>query len=123
MELKTKQLIVNYAIDKLNDLKGSTNVYGCNLHHNIFKCYAASEEWLVENYGVFAAIAAIQKYEKSNFGEISTDFSNCEEVVNTLAYILGKEVLKEVKYLSKVWDNFLTHEDFNNIIKELKTLL
>jgi len=128
MELKTKKIIVNYAIDKLNDLKGSTNIYGCDLHHNIFNLdyfiigYAAAEEWLIKNYGVFAAIDKIQDYEKSNFGEVSTDLSSSEKVVNMLSYILGEEVLSEVNHLNSVWDNYLTDKDINKIIKELKAL-
>lgn len=127
MELKTKQIIVNYAIDKLNDLKGSTNIYGCDLHHNIFNLdyfiigYAAAENWLIENYGIFSAIDTIKEYEQNNFGNVSTDLSSSEKVVNMLVYILGEEVLSEAKHLNSVWDSRLTDKDINKIIKELKT--
>ena len=56
--------------------------------------YYESEKWL-EKHGVsaFEAIETIREYEQFNFGEVNTDFSNAEYVVNMYVYIQGEEVL------------------------------
>lgn len=120
--------LVNYTIDKLNDLKGSS-VYGCDLHHELFNTdyfiigYYAAEQWLIKNTGVFTAIDIIKDYEESNFGEVNTDLSSSEKVCNMLVYILGEEILQESEYLQTVWDNYLTDDDFEAIINDLKDFI
>ena len=37
----------------------------------------------------------VKDYEQSNFGEITTDFSNEEQTANMLAYVLADEILNE----------------------------
>ena len=44
---------------------------------------------------MFNIIETIRDYEKSNFGEVNTDFSSSEKVVNMYAYIVGEEVVQE----------------------------
>lgn len=120
--------LVNYTIDKLNDLRGSA-IYGCDLHNELFNSdyfiigYYAAEQWLIKNTGVFKAIDIIQDYEKSNFGEVSTDFSSSEKVCNMVVYILGEEILQESETLQNCWDNHLTDEDFEAIINDLKQFI
>lgn len=69
------------------------------MHHEIFNTeyfiigYYQAEEWLKANYGIFTAIDKIKKYETDNFGEVTTDLSSSERVVNMLVYILGEEIL------------------------------
>ena len=117
--------IKEQAIDYL---KNNPDCYGCDLHHYIFNedyfiigCYQA-EEWLKNNYGIFSAIEKIKEYEQDNFGEMTTDLSSSENVVNMLVYILGEELLSESETLNsnKCWDNHLTEEDCKNIIEELE---
>lgn len=120
--------LVNYTIDELNDLKGST-IYGCDLHNELFNSdyfiigYYAAEQWLIKNTGVFKAIDIIQDYEKNNFGEVQTDLSSSEAVCNMVAYILGEELLQESSHLQNVLDNHLTDEDFEAIINDLKEFI
>ena len=44
---------------------------------------------------VFNIIETIREYEDMHFGEVSTDFSDPERVVNMYAYIVGEEVVNE----------------------------
>ena len=42
---------------------------------------------------LFDVIEHIREYEQSEFGEVSTDFSNAERVVNMYTYIIGEEIV------------------------------
>jgi hypothetical protein len=70
-----------------------------DLHHHAFNMdyfiigYARAEHWLGNQ--VFNVIETIRDYEESNFGEVNTDFSSSEKVVNMYAYIVGEEVVQE----------------------------
>lgn len=71
-----------------------------DLHHEIFNTdyyiigrYQAIQ-WLGSD--VFEAIQEIKEYEQDRFGDVTTDFSEPERVVNMLAYIFGEEVLYDV---------------------------
>jgi len=66
-------------------------------HHEIFNTnyyiigtYRA-EQWLADY--AFKAIATIKEYETDNFGEVMTDLSNPEAVVNMYVYIAGEYLL------------------------------
>jgi|TARA_Y100000310_G_scaffold326834_1_gene392264 hypothetical protein len=71
-----------------------------DIHHYIFNedyyiigTYQA-KEWLGDN--VFECIEVIREYEQSNFGEVNTDFSDPEKVVNMYSYIVGEQVVNNV---------------------------
>lgn len=119
--------LINYAIEGLNNVNAGT--YGCDLHHELFNTdyfiigYYQAKQWLIANVGIFAAIGEIVKYEKDNFGEVSTDIESSEKVVNMYAYIKGEEILSESKTLQDKWDNQLTDEDIQAIKDELNELL
>ena len=96
-------------------LKDGYSGYYCDLHNEVFNMdyyiigiYEAKEA--LEEYGVFDAIEKIQTYEKYNFGEIYTDLSDPEKLVNMLYYIIGEEVLFEIMDDIEVW-----HDNWNNI--------
>jgi len=67
------------------------------LHNMIFNTdyflmgYYQCEQWLKDK--AFECIGIVQDYEKDQFGEVSTDLSNSENVVNMYAYIVGEELL------------------------------
>ena len=68
---------------------------------------------------MFEAIEKVQAYEKDNFGEIYTDLSNPEKLINMLYYIIGEEVLFEMMDGIEVWnDNWgnLANEELNKAI-------
>lgn len=109
-------------------LKNNPDCYGCDLHHEIYNMdyfiigYYAAEQWLIKNVGIFNAIDCIKEYEGSNFGEVSTDLSSSEKVVNMFAYIVGEEILSESETLRNCWNDNLTPEDCENIINELENI-
>ena len=70
-----------------------------DIHH-----YAFNEDYYIIGYyqarvwcgdEVFNIIETIREYEESNFGEVTTDFSDAEKVVNMYTYIVGEEVVNE----------------------------
>ena len=74
-----------------------------DLHHEIFNTdyyiigrYEA-KKWLGDQ--VFNIIEIIKEYEQFNFGEINTDFSEPEKVVNMYVYIIGEEIVAD--YINK----------------------
>jgi hypothetical protein len=118
-----EQEVREYAIDKLENLKGF-ETYGCDLHHEIFNVdyyiigiYEA-KQWLGDD--VFEAIEVIKEYEQNTFGQVTTDLSEPERVVNMFVYIIGEEILSESKTLQKRWNEFIKVKDYNKIINELK---
>ena len=71
-----------------------------DIHHDIFNTdyyiigrYKATQ-WLGDE--VFNVIGFIKDYEMDNFGEVTTDLSEAERVVNMYVYIIGEEILEEV---------------------------
>ena len=96
--------IKQYAIDTIRErLEYDENyldqdIY--DIHHDLFNSdyyiigYYNAEQWLGNN--VFECIGIIKEYEQDNFGEVTTDFSNSENVVNMYVYIIGEEILEGV---------------------------
>ena len=90
------QEMKEYDVDDL-DMK----IRDGELHHEIFNTdyyiigtYKA-KQWLGAD--AFDAIAMVKDYELDNFGEVYTDLSNPEQVVNMAVYIIGEEIVaKEV---------------------------
>ena len=66
--------------------------YAFNEDYYIIGTYQA-KQWLGNQ--VFNVIETIRDYEESNFGEVNTDFSEAEKVVNMYAYIVGEQVISE----------------------------
>ena len=98
MEL-LKQDVKDYLIQQLEDDVGLDNNIN-ELHHYLINedyfiiGYYQARKWL-EKESVFEAIEKVRDYEESNFGEVSTDFSNEEQTANMLAYVLADEILNE----------------------------
>jgi len=72
-----------------------------DLHHDIFNTdyyiigtYEA-KQWLGSQ--VFNIIEIIKEYEQFNFGEIYTDFSDPEKIVNMYVYIIGEEIVQDYR--------------------------
>ena len=94
-----KQDVKDYIIQQLNDDVG-LDQHISDLHHYLLNedyfiiGYYQAEQWLKKDNGsVFEAIETIREYEKTNFGQVSTDLSSSENVANMLAYILGEQIL------------------------------
>jgi len=70
-----------------------------DLHHNAFNNdyyiigrYQATQ-WL--GLEVFNIIGFIKEWEELNFGEVGTDFSEPERIVNMYTYIIGEEIVSD----------------------------
>ncbi len=65
----------------------------------------------------------MQTYEKENFGEVYTDLSDPEKLVNMLFYVIGDEVLWEMldnsETWNKKWNNRADEETTARILEEL----
>lgn len=70
-----------------------------DLHHHCFNTdyyiigtYQATQ-WLGTE--AFYIINKIKEYEQDNFGQVTTDLSNPEKVVNMYVYIIGEDIVGE----------------------------
>jgi hypothetical protein len=109
-------------------LKDGYSGYYCDLHNEVFNTdyyiigtYRAKEA--LKEYDVFEALEKVQTYEKDNFGEVTTDLSNPEKLINMLYYIIGEEVLFEmmdgIEAWSENWDNQADEETNAEILKAI----
>lgn len=108
MDFKRKE-IKQYIFDNVNKNSfGSwSNVLELikdgELHHQLFNTdyyiigrYKA-ELWLSDE--VYKVVDYIKEYEEINFGEVTTNFSEAEHIVNMYVYIIGEELLSEISTL------------------------
>jgi hypothetical protein len=128
MTKKELEMRTQARTDIIETLENGYSGYYCDLHNEVFNTdyyiigtYQAKE--VLEEYGVFKAIDKVQTYENENFGEIYTDLSNPEKLVNMLYYIIGEEVLSEMMDGIEAWDdnwnNQATDETNAEILKAL----
>ena len=94
------------------------------IHHELFNsdCYIIgtyeAKQWIGDK--AFDAIEAIKEYEEGNFGEVTTDLSSPEKVVNILVYIIGEIVLAESETYQDLHNSTVEKADLKKIIAELK---
>ena len=109
----------------INTLEDGYDGYYCDLHNEVFNTdyyiignHKAKEA--LREYDVFDAIELVQTYEKDNFGEIYTDLSNPEKLINMVYYIIGDEVIFEMYKIEKFDENWNDEadEETNTIIVE-----
>jgi len=119
---KQYETVKEYIIDRLGDGIGETE-HASDLHH-----YLLNEDYfIIGRYEAkqfldgetFNAIEKVKTYEQDNFGELSTDLSEPEKVVNMFAYIVGEEILRESETLQKAWDRTLEKSDLDAIAREI----
>lgn len=120
----------NEAVEKLIETLDYFSDYYCDLHNEAFNTdyyiigtYEARKA--LNEFDVFEAIEKVQEYEKFNFGEVYTDISNPEKLVNMLFYIIGEEVVSDMYQLKEFnnnWDKVADEETNKIIINFLKKL-
>jgi hypothetical protein len=109
--------------DQLQDPYQLEDTCGADLHHEtcntvlMFNSKKDAENFLGSD--LLEAMKKVKDYEKSNFGESTTDLFDVLKVANMLAYILGEEILSESETLQDKWDDCLSIEDLKQIEKEL----
>ena len=84
------------AWEIINCLECGYSGYLCELHNEVFNTdyyetyNPAAKKWFDEyDLSVFDVVDEIITYEKDNFGEVNTDFSNPCAVLNMYWYIIG----------------------------------
>jgi hypothetical protein len=126
---KEKAMREEARADIIEALKNGFDGYYCDLHNEVFNSdyyiigtYEAQQA--LEEFGVFKAIEKVQEYEQENFGEVYTDISDPEKLVNMLYYIIGEEVLDEimdgVEAFHDNWDSVADDETNAEILEALK---
>lgn len=75
-----------------SDFRDELHFNAFNSDYYIIGTYRA-EQWLGDK--AFDVIQIIKEFEQFNFGEVTTDFSDPEKVVNMYAYIVGEHVVAE----------------------------
>jgi hypothetical protein len=129
MNLKEKTMREEARERIIEYLKDGYTGYYCDLHNEVFNTdyyiigtYQAKKA--LEEYDIFEAIERVQTYEKENFGEVYTDLSDPEKLINMLFYIIGEEVLWEMlehsETLNENWDNPADEETNAKILEELE---
>tara|TARA_R110002020_G_C16017570_1_gene751682 strand:- start:120 stop:446 length:327 start_codon:yes stop_codon:yes gene_type:complete len=83
-----------------NDFIEDLHYHSFNTDYYIIGTHKANQ-WL-ENQ-VFKVINFIKEYEMDNFGKVTTDFSNPENVVNMYVYIIGEDIVHEYKEKNNLW--------------------
>lgn len=125
MNHQTKQELTSTIIDAINDGRLNDKP-GCEIHNEVFNTdyfiigRHDAEQWLIKNGGIFNAIETIKNYEQDNFGSVTTDLSEAERVCNMYVYILGDEIINDLKVVRDNWDNDFTPELLSELLEELQ---
>ena len=114
--------------DIIEALEDGYSGYYCDLHNEVFNTdyyiigtYQAKEA--LKEYDVFEAIELVQNWEKDNFGEVYTELSNPEKLINMVYYLVGDEVIGEMYDIDEFndnWNNVADEETNEAIIKAMK---
>ena len=82
--------IINYDKEWIENNQDDLHYEIFNTDYYIIGSYKATQ-WLGDQ--VFNIIDFIKEYELFNFGEVMTDFSSPEAIVNMYVYIIGEEIV------------------------------
>lgn len=104
--------------------------YYCDLHNEVFNTdyYIIGNEMAkdaLREYDVFDAIELVQKYEVEQFGEVYTELSNPEKLINMVYYIIGDEVIcemNEIEEFSDGWNELSDDETNAKILEAMKEM-
>jgi len=83
-----------------NDFIEDLHYHCFNTDYFIIGTYKATQ-WLEDQ--TFNVINFIKEYENDYFGEVTTDFSDPEKVVNIYVYIIGEDIVNEYKEKNNLW--------------------
>lgn len=116
--------------DIIEALENGYEGYYCDLHNEVFNTdyyiigtYKAKEA--LKEYDVFEAIEIVQNYENDQFGEVYTELSNPEKLINMLYYIIGDEVIGEMYEIEEFedkWNDEADEETNKAIIEKMKEM-
>ena len=115
----------------IEELENGYSGYYCDLHNEVFNTdyyiigTARAKEALRE-YDVFDAIELVQTYEKEQFGEVYTELSDPEKLINMVYYIIGDEVICEmygIEEFEDKWNDVADDETNAKIVEAMKKLV
>lgn len=111
-------------------LESGYSGYYCDLHNDVFNTdyyiigtYQAKEA--LREYDVFEAIELVQTYEKEQFGEVYTDLSNAEKLINMVYYVISDNIIYEmykIEEFNENWNEKADEETNAIIIKAFKEM-
>ena len=116
MNAKHEEMRREAIADIIETLESGYSGYYCDLHNEVFNTdYYIIGTWqakeALNEYDVSDAIKTVREYEESNFGEVYTDVTNPEALVNMLYYIIGEEVIGEMCDIEAFDDNWNAYAD------------
>ena len=122
-----KKEAIEAIIERLED---GYDGYYCDLHNEVFNTDyyiigTHEAKMALRAYDVFEAIELVQGYEKDNFGEVYTDLSNPEKLINMVYYIIGDEVIcdmNDIEEFNENWNNCANEETNAIIIEAMKEM-
>ena len=131
MNAKHDEMRREAIADIIETLEAGYSDYYCDLHNEVFNTdYYIIGTWqakeALNEYDVSDAIETVQEYEESNFGEVYTDITNPEALVNMLYYIIGEEVIGEmcdIEAFDDNWNAYADEETNAAIVSELNDWL
>ena len=112
-------MLANLEVMTECDHASDLHHYLCNEDYFIVGSFRA-RQWIGDE--AFSIIDAIKDYEESNFGEVTTDFSDPEKVANMYCYIKGEEILQQAITLQGKWDESLNRQDLQAIGEEIDAI-
>ena len=92
-----EETIEHQGQEWINDNIDDLHHYAFNQDYYIIGTYQA-KQWLSDH--VFDVIETIKEYEQDNFGQVSTDLSCPERIVNMYAYIVGEQIVYD--YINQI---------------------
>jgi hypothetical protein len=127
---KHNEMKIEAITDIIEALENGYEGYYCDLHNEVFNTdyyiigtYQAKEA--LKEYDVFEAIELVQTYENDQFGEVYTELSNPEKLINMLYYIIGDEVIGEMYEIEEFgdkWNDEADEETNKAIIEKMKEM-
>ena len=128
-EPKIKEYTMKYFTtekikENIADVLDGYDGYYEDLHNDVFntKYYADNKEdavKMLEEYGIFKAIKKVQDFQKTDYGECFTDFSNPQEIANFLYYLLGYEFITENEKFSEIINEYRNNKATDKVNKML----
>ena len=112
----------DYILENGEYLKENDTYFLDDLHHHAFN----EDYYIIGNYqakkwledSVFDVFEVIRQYESDNFGEVNTNLSSPESVVNMYAYIIGEYIVYKwreeyelVEAISKFVNLFINNQN------------
>ena len=90
-----KELLIENGQEWAEEHKEDIHHIAFNEDYYIIGTHRA-KEWLADKG--FDVIEIIREYEDDNFGQVSTNFSDPEKVVNMYVYIVGEQVVNDIPF-------------------------